>query len=58
MSENTLLANVVNYGLAGIVVFIFYKLLSNELKELRTSIDRLNESILRLMEKISQGGRG
>lgn len=52
MSENTLLANVVNYGLAGIVVFIFYKLLSNELKELRASIDRLNESILRLMEKI------
>lgn len=54
MSENTLLQYAVNYGLAGIVIYIFYRLISNELKELRASIEKLNDTILKLIERIQK----
>lgn len=43
---------LMQYGLAGIVVYIFYRLSSNDLKDLKTSIDRLSEKIDRLIEKM------
>lgn len=36
---------ILQYGLAGVVIYIFYKLFSNELRELRTSINELQKSI-------------
>ncbi|MEM3662378.1 MAG: hypothetical protein QXI68_02215 [Sulfolobales archaeon] len=54
MTENAILQYIVNYGLAGIVIYIFYRLISNELKELRVSIDKLNETILKLIERIAK----
>ena len=47
-----LLSTVVNYGLAGVVVYIFYKLISGELGELRRSIDSLRDSINTLVVEI------
>jgi len=56
MLNNELLTILVNYGLAGIVIYIFYRLISNELKELRESIERLNENI-NLLIKLVIGGK-
>jgi len=50
--ENALIQYVVNYGLAGIVIYIFYRLISNELRELKKEISRLRESIDKLIDKI------
>jgi hypothetical protein len=50
--ENALLQYIVNYGLAGIVIYIFYRLISNELKSLKEEIARLRESIDKLIDKI------
>ena len=36
------------YGLAGIVIYIFYKLMSNELKELREEIKRFRKTVFKL----------
>ena len=50
--ENALLQYIVNYGLAGVVIYIFYRLISNELKSLKEEIARLRDSIDRLINKI------
>jgi len=50
--ENALIQYVVNYGLAGIVIYIFYRLISNELRELRVEIVKLREAIDKLSEKM------
>jgi len=50
--ENALLQYIVNYGLAGVVIYIFYRLISNELRELKREITMLRESINKLTEKI------
>lgn len=36
---------ILQYGLAGVVVFVFYKLMSDELKELRQAIKELQASV-------------
>ncbi len=63
LNNDTILTILVNYGLAGVVVYIFYKLIyifysltSNELKELRESIEKLNENI-NLLIKLVLGGK-
>jgi len=38
-----------NFGLAGLVVFIFYSLMVKEINKLSNSIDRLRESVERLI---------
>lgn len=43
---------LMQYGLAGIVILIFYKLMSNELKALKESIDELNKTIVKLIDEI------
>jgi len=57
MLEEQLLTIVVNYGLAGVVVYIFYKLISNELHDLRDEIKNLSEEIKALREAISRWSR-
>ena len=52
--EDQLLTIVVNYGLAGVVVYIFYKLISNELHDLREEIRKLSEEIKALRDVISR----
>jgi len=43
---------LLQYGLTGVVLLIFYKLMTNELKSLKDSIDQLRDSIDRLKERI------
>ena len=57
MLEEQLLTIVVNYGLAGVVVYIFYRLISNELHDLRDEIKNLSEEIKALREAISRWSR-
>jgi hypothetical protein len=38
-----------NFGLAGLVVYIFYSLMSKELNNLKDSIDKLRESVEKLI---------
>lgn len=39
---------LLNYGLAGVVVYVFYKLISNDLAELKEEIKALREEIKNL----------
>lgn len=52
MEADALVSYVVQYGLAGIVIYIFYRLISNELRDLKDSINNLNQTIVRLLEKL------
>ena len=52
--EDQLVTILVNYGLAGIVIYIFYMLFKNELSELRQSIEKLNDRIDQLSQKIER----
>jgi len=45
---------VAQYGLAGLVVIIFYFLMRNELRHLRHSIDRLDYRIGKLVVAIER----
>ena len=48
--ENTIL----NFGLAGAVILLFYKLICNELKDLKDSINRLTNKIEQLIATINK----
>jgi hypothetical protein len=48
MLENELLTLVTQYGIAGLILYVFYKLMSNELKKLNESINNLSLKIERL----------
>jgi predicted PurR-regulated permease PerM len=52
--EDQLVTIIVNYGLAGVVIYIFYMLFRNELSELRQSIEKLNDRIDQLSQKIER----
>jgi len=43
---------LLNYGLAGVVVYIFYRLVSNELKELSGEMRELRKEIRALREEL------
>jgi hypothetical protein len=52
--EDQLVTIVVNYGLAGVVVYVFYLLFRNELRDLKQAIERLDQRIDILSEKIEK----
>jgi len=39
-----------NYGIAGLILYVFYRLIVNELSHLRETIERMNETV----EKMNQ----
>ena len=47
--EEQLFNVLLNYGIAGIILFVFYKLMSNELRELRNSINEMTRKLERLI---------
>jgi hypothetical protein len=49
MDSMELIMNFLNYGIAGLILYVFYKLFSNELKMLRKSIEDLRQSIEKLI---------
>ena len=57
MIEDQLLGTLINYGLAGVVVYIFYRLISNELHDLKEEIKNLSEEIKALRETIARWAR-
>jgi hypothetical protein len=52
--EDQLITILVNYGLAGVVIYIFYTLFKNELSELKQSIEKLNAKIEQLNQRIER----
>jgi hypothetical protein len=52
--EDQLATILVNYGLAGMVIYIFYMLFKNELRDLKEAIEKLNDRIDQLNQKIER----
>jgi len=52
--EDQLAMILVNYGLAGVVIYIFYMLFRNELHELKETIEKLSEKVDELSNKIEK----
>lgn len=52
MIEETVANLFLQYGLAGIVIFMFYKIMSSDIENLRNSIMQLKESIDKLIFEI------
>ncbi len=55
---NELVAIITNYGIAGLILYVFYKLVSNELRELRSELARLRSSIDKLLTVLEERLRG
>jgi len=45
---------IVNYGLAGVVIYIFYRLISQDLAELRNEIKALRSDIQSLIVELKK----
>lgn len=45
---------LIQYGIAGIVILLLYKLISNDLKEVNTKLEQLTIEIERLREAIEK----
>jgi len=58
MNGDQILTILINYGLAGIVIYIFYTLMKNELTELKESIDRLSDKIDKLIFLLESRRKG
>ncbi|MEM0369042.1 MAG: hypothetical protein QXW45_06795 [Thermosphaera sp.] len=54
LTEDQLATIFLNYGIAGLILFVFYKLFSNELSALRDSINQMNTNLTRLIDKIER----
>jgi hypothetical protein len=54
VTEDQLITIFLNYGIAGLILFVFYMLFKNELSQLRASIDKLDGRIDNLAAKIER----
>jgi hypothetical protein len=54
VTEDQLVTIFMNYGIAGLILFVFYMLFKNELTQLRSSIDKLDGRIDNLAAKIER----
>ena len=52
INNDSLLQILINYGLAGVVIYIFYHLITNHLQELKESIEKLNENVRELRDAV------
>jgi hypothetical protein len=52
--EDQLVTIFLNYGIAGLILFVFYMLFKNELSQLRASIEKLDDRIDNLAAKIER----
>lgn len=46
------IAVLINYGIAGVVIYMFYTLISHKLEKLNDSINRLTSEIINLRNDI------
>jgi hypothetical protein len=54
VTEDQLITVFLNYGIAGLILFVFYMLFKNELTQLRASIEKLDGRIDNLAAKIER----
>jgi hypothetical protein len=54
VTEDQLITVFLNYGIAGLILFVFYMLFKNELTQLRSSIEKLDGRIDKLAERIER----
>ena len=54
VTEDQLVTIFLNYGIAGLILFVFYMLFKNELTQLRASIEKLDSRIDNLASKIER----
>jgi hypothetical protein len=52
--EDPIVTVFLNYGIAGLILFVFYMLFKNELSQLRASIEKLDSRIDNLATKIER----
>jgi len=52
MMENEIISIFMNYGIAGLILYVFYKMYTNELRELRKSIEANTQVIQKLINLI------
>jgi hypothetical protein len=52
--EDQLITIFLNYGIAGLILFVFYMLFKNELSQLRASIEKLDDRIDDLARRIER----
>jgi len=54
ISDDQLVTIFLNYGIAGLILFVFYMLFKNELSQLRASIEKLDGRIDDLARRIER----
>jgi hypothetical protein len=54
VTEDQLVTIFLNYGIAGLILFVFYMLFKNELSQLRASIEKLDDKIDNLAARIER----
>jgi hypothetical protein len=54
LTETEIFSVFLNYGIAGLILFVFYKLFSNELVLLRQTISEMNNNIIVLTKKLDR----
>jgi hypothetical protein len=54
ISDDQIVTIFLNYGIAGLILFVFYMLFRNELTQLRASIEKLDGRIDNLATKIER----
>lgn len=57
VTEDQLATMLLNYGIAGVILLVFYKLFTmfNEsISDLRNAIHEMNQNVVRMVEKIDE----
>jgi hypothetical protein len=57
VTEDQLANLLLNYGIAGIILLVFYKLFTmfnNSISDLRNAIHEMNNNVIRMIEKMDE----
>jgi len=54
LTETEIFSLFLNYGIAGLILYVFYKMFSNELLLLRQAINEMNKNISILIKKLDR----
>lgn len=57
VTEDQLANMILNYGIAGVILLVFYKLFTifnDSISELRKAINEMNQNVVRMIEKMDE----
>jgi hypothetical protein len=57
VTEDQLASMLLNYGIAGVVLIVFYKLFimfNDSINDLRKAINEMNNNVIKMVEKIDE----